>query len=243
MRIVAIDTEFTEKGEVILFQYKFENEEPKYIYKPTKDQVANILRGNHVIGYNMVVDIAKFFGGKEFLELVADYDDLYLMAKVSLYQRWLMSEKDKKGVWSLDSLLEHFKIELRYNKKEMQKAFAKGVKLTQNMIEYALEDVKHLHFLYEQLKSARDNIVYKLDKKMIPVVVDVMRVGIPINREKANEYLVEIEERLEQLGEYFAKLKLNPNSPVQVKEFLKTPDAQELTLRKYIYFFQLHTVD
>jgi len=236
MRIVAIDTEFTEKGEVILFQYRFEGEEPKYIYKPKKEEVAEILKGNHVIGYNMVVDIAKFFTGKEFKDLVGDYDDLYLMAKVKLYRRWLASEINKKGVWSLDAVLKEFGVELKHDKKTMQKVFSKGHLLTKDMLEYALEDVKHLHLLYDNLKDVKNNTVYKLDKAMIPVVVDVMKAGLPINRDKAMQYIIEIEQKLEDLNNIFVKLDLNPNSPIQVKDFLKTPDAQELTLRKYIYF-------
>jgi DNA polymerase-1 len=117
--------------------------------------------------------------------------------------------------------------------------------LTEQQLAYARDDVRHLHALRarltERLQAADLQKVFKLEMRLIPIVVAMEHHGFAVDRDKLEQMRITAAASAEritgQLREKFSQPELNPDSPSQLLEAFRGTGVQlantdEATLTK-----------
>lgn len=228
--IVFFDLEYNKYQDLALFQYlRFgKDKDVQVIERPKREQVLEILKGNHIVGYNLHNDL--YVLGVRDLSIFEDYDDLLLAARLQWF--WLKN-------YSLADVLSFIGVK---KDKEEKKAFqdwfvnwSYGEPIPNNAIEYAKEDVRHLPHLYKALKQTLNSTYYKLvEKPMIEVVLDMQYRGLPVLEDVLEEYIEQTEKELQDmeraLREDSRLNHINLNSPEQLKQALGVDTTKQETL-------------
>lgn len=183
------------------------------------------LENNLIVGHNLKFD-SKFLKHQFGVTLYNVYDTY--IAEIALSGGEFAG---KKGASLKDLVFRYCGIELD---KGEQCGFKYGVDLTQEQVDYALNDLKYLP---EIVKQQRAKIRYlELEKvidtemKAIPAVVWLELSGMPLDlnklaeiKEQLNKKKVEAEKKLNEL---FGNAEVNLNSPRQLLEALHTNGIQ-----------------
>lgn len=164
------------------------------------ETILNAIKDVIWIGHNLAYD----FSVLRFKPCL--WEDTFLLSKIAFYEEESLS-LDK----CLEKVLGYNPYEeANINKKAMQKS--NWINLTDEQLQYAELDVKHLPTLFKQVY--KDSKSYRLDKRTIEVFHS-MKQALPINREKLMERQKENTEKVEALG-----CPINVNSSQQVKKYL-----------------------
>jgi DNA polymerase-1 len=126
-------------------------------------------------------------------------------------------------------------LDIKIDKKKMQKQGFGGLFFTQEQLEYASTDVLYLPKLYKAIlnlepKFFTHNRVYRMDLFVAKMMLDIHRVGLKVNKRKLNERKAELEKRLKEF-----RFDFNPLSPQQVATHLNTPKADKEILQDLAY--------
>ena len=178
--------------------------------------------------------------------------DILQLSQVARAGEW--REKSNSG-WELkrhslkDSLERELGVTLR-EKKKFQRGKAWTGDLTDEHLKYAAGDVAHLKALADELfaliKDRDLTEVWELERRAKPLFIDMCIQGIPLDKQRWDRLLYELEDKLVSLRERADELApphpeektWSWNSPLQAKEAfslvgLKVPDLQRETLSKY----------
>jgi DNA polymerase-1 len=231
-KTLYIDTETTSLyGDVVLLQLYQEDLEKVLIVNTKnipKDIILQYLKTfKHIVGYNLLYDWEVIGATYEDVKEKYFYDDLYLASKIMFY------EQESFGLY--DILNNILKLDIKIDKKKMQKQGFDGIFFTQEQLEYASTDVLYLPRLYKAILNLDKNFfthnrVYRMDLFVSKMMLDIHRVGLKVNRQKLNERKIELESKLKAF-----EFSFNPLSPKQVAKVLNTPKADKEILQDLAY--------
>jgi DNA polymerase-1 len=231
-KTLFIDTETTDLyGDVVLLQLYQEDLQDVLIVN-TKNIPKNIILQylksfKHIVGYNLLYDLEVLGATFDDVKDKYFYDDLYLASKIVYY--------DQESFGLYDILNNVLKLDIKIDKKKMQKQGFGGLFFTQEQLEYASTDVLYLPKLYKAILNLEPNFftnnrVYRMDLFVSKMMLDIHRVGLKVNKRKLYERKTELENRLKEFNFSF-----NPLSPQQVAKVLNTPKADKEVLLDLAY--------
>ncbi|MBX0313253.1 MAG: hypothetical protein JHC31_16070 [Sulfurihydrogenibium sp.] len=231
-KTLFIDTETTSLyGDVVLLQLYQEDLQDVLIVNTKnipKDIILQYLKTfKHIVGYNLLYDWEVLGATYDDVKEKNFYDDLYLAAKIMFY------EQESFGLY--DILNNVLRLDIRIDKKKMQKQGFGGLFFTKEQLEYASTDVLYLPKLYRAIlnidsKFFTHNRVYRMDLFVSKMMLDVHRVGLKVNKQKLYKRKTELENRLKAF-----EFSFNPLSPQQVAKVLNTPKADKEILQDLAY--------
>lgn len=230
---VYFDLEFNAHKNLLVFTFMREGDkEPTVIHNNgaplNKEEVINFLKGKHIIGYSIISDL-QVLGVKD-LSIFSDYDDLFLASLIYFFKDYAIKRK-----LSLYDVLELANVGFvpKRDKDIYQKFFAElGVENTSLFIpnealEYAKDDVRFLPLLEKKLEPALKSAYYKkIEKRMLPVVLDMNQRGLPVDIELVEKELQRTQENLAKMEAHlrttYPQLKtINLKSPQQLIQALQ----------------------
>jgi len=231
-KTLFIDTETTSLyGDVVLLQLYQEDLQDVLIVNTKnipKNTILQYLKSfKHIVGYNLLYDLEVLGATFKDVEDKYFYDDLYLASKIVYY--------DQESFGLYDILNNVLKLDIKIDKKKMQKQGFGGLFFTQEQLEYASTDVLYLPKLYKAILNLEPNFftnnrVYRMDLFVSKMMLDIHRVGLKVNKRKLYERKIELENRLKEFNFSF-----NPLSPQQVAKVLNTPKADKEVLLDLAY--------
>lgn len=164
-KTLYIDTETTSLyGDVVLLQLYQEDLQDVLIVNTKnipKDIILQYLKTfKHIVGYNLLYDWEVLGATYEDVKEKCFYDDLYLASKIMFY--------DQESFGLYDILNNILKLDIKINKKQMQKQGFGGLFFTKEQLEYASTDVLYLPRLYKAILNLEPNFfthnrVYRMD--------------------------------------------------------------------------------
>ena len=117
----------------------------------------------------------------------------------------------------------------------------------ERVLQYASEDTAVLELIYPVLvealsKNPQLNDIFKLEMKVLPVILKATRKGVRIKEEEAAKLARELEAEVAWLEHYVLKPQVpeewvddfKPRSPKAMSEYFNLPDATEDTFREYV---------
>jgi DNA polymerase-1 len=231
-KTLYIDTETTSLyGDVVLLQLYQEDLQDVLIVN-TKNIPKNIILQylktfNHIVGYNLLYDWEVIGATYDDVKERYFYDDLYLASKIMFY--------DQESFGLYDIFNNVLRLDIKIDKKKMQKQGFDGLFFTREQLEYASTDVLYLPKLYKAIlnldnKFFTNNRVYRMDLFVSKMMLDVHRVGLRVNKQKLYERKSEFEAKLKEFDFSF-----NPLSSQQVVRVLGTPKADREVLQDLAY--------
>jgi DNA polymerase-1 len=231
-KTLYIDTETTDLyGDVVLLQLYQEDLQDVLIVNTKnipKNTILQYLKAfKHIVGYNLLYDLEVLGATFDDVKERNFYDDLYLASKIVYY--------DQEGFGLYDILNNVLKLDIKIDKKKMQKQGFGGLFFTQEQLEYASTDVLYLLKLYKAILNLEPNFfthnrVYRMDLFVSKMMLDIHRIGLKVNKRKLYERKSELENRLKEFNFSF-----NPLSPQQVAKVLNTPKADKEVLLDLAY--------
>jgi DNA polymerase-1 len=231
-KTLYVDTETTDLyGDVVLLQLYQEGMDKVLIVNTkgiSKSDILQYLRSfKHVVGYNLQYDWEVLGAVYDDVKDKYFYDDLYLASRIVFY--------DQESFNLYDILNNVLKLDIKIDKKKMQKMGFGGLFFTKEQLEYASTDVIHLPKLYKAILNLEPNFfthnrVYRMDLFVSKMMLDIHRVGLKVNKRKLNERKLELETKLKEFNFSF-----NPLSPQQVAKALGTLKANKETLQDLAY--------
>jgi DNA polymerase-1 len=231
-KTLFIDTETTDLyGDVVLLQLYQEDLDKVLIVNTkniSKNTILQYLKSfKHIVGYNLQYDWEVLGATFEDVKEKYFYDDLYLASKIVYY--------DQESFGLYDILNNVLKLDIKINKKQMQKQGFGGLFFTHEQLEYASTDVLYLPKLYKAILNLEPNFfthnrVYRMDLFVSKMMLDIHRVGLKVNKQKLYERKAELEDRLKEF-----RFSFNPLSPQQVAKYLNTPKADKEVLLDLAY--------
>jgi DNA polymerase I-like protein with 3'-5' exonuclease and polymerase domains len=231
-KTLYVDTETTTLyGNLVLLQLYQENLEHVFIVDVKRiapETVLDYLKSfKHIVGYNLQYDWEVLGASFEDVKEQYFYDDLYLASKVVYY--WL----DSYGLYDvLNSIL---KLDIKIDKKAMQKQGFGGLFISRAQLEYSATDVYYLPKLYDAILHQQPNFfktnrVYRQDLFVSKMMLDIHKVGLKVNRQALAQKKQELTAKLKSFNFPF-----NPLSPQQVAQVLGTEKADKETLLDLVY--------
>ena len=231
-KTLYVDTETTTLyGSLVLLQLYQEGLEHVFIIdvkRSSPETVLDYLKSfNYIVGYNLQYDLEVLGARFEDVKKQYFYDDLYLASKIVYY--WL----ENYGLYDvLNSIL---KLDIKIDKKAMQKQGFGGLFISQAQLEYAASDVYYLPKLYHAILTQHPNFfktnrVYRQDLFVSKMMLDIHRVGLKVNKQALFNKKQELTAKLKSFNFPF-----NPLSPQQVAQVLGTPKADKETLLDLVY--------
>jgi DNA polymerase I len=181
-------------------------------------ELGKVLEAVEVIGHNMKFD-ALWLARKCNVHLVK-------MVDTSSASR-ILSNGDSKIRYRLGEVADRYLgIELR---KDLGRSDWGAPILLAEQIQYAAQDVEHLHALKEkldaELNAAGLKGILRLEMDLLPVVVGMELTGFRVDRKKLEELAAEASEKRDQMAQTVNKLlgrrDLNLNAPAQLLGALK----------------------
>ncbi len=218
---------------------------------PYEDYIRLIQVKNPKKEYAFILDLYKVSYDKKIFDAFKDKKLVFHNAKFDLS---FLSQKIDKRFLDLeieDTMLigKTFEPSKKHSLKEMvknhldiemdksqQKADWSQEKLNKKQLIYAAFDVIYLQKLFEKLKETYNfekNLVYKIEKNFIPVLIKIEQKGIKIDFDKAIEFLDDVRKEYEETENYLIKkYRINPRSPHDVanaliKEGIKLPRTKK----------------
>jgi DNA polymerase I-like protein with 3'-5' exonuclease and polymerase domains len=231
-KTLFIDTETTDLyGDVVLLQLYQEDMQDVLIVNTKNIQKSTILQYlksfRHIVGYNLLYDWEVLGATYDDVKERNFYDDLYLASKIMFH--------DQESFGLYDILNNVLKLDIKIDKKQIQKQGFGGLFFTKEQLEYASTDVLYLPKLYKAIlnldnKFFTNNRVYRMDLFVSKMMLDVHRVGLKVNKQKLYERKAELENRLKSFNFSF-----NPLSSQQVTRVLGTSKADREVLQDLAY--------
>jgi DNA polymerase I - 3'-5' exonuclease and polymerase domains len=231
-KTLFIDTETTDLyGDIVLLQLYQENMNDVLIVNTkniSKNTILQYLKSfKHIVGYNLQYDWEVLGATFEDVKDKYFYDDLYFASKIIYY--------DQESFGLYDILNNVLKLDIKINKKQMQKQGFGGLFFTKDQLEYAATDVLYLPRLYKAIlnldnKFFTHNRVYRMDLFVSKMMLDIHKVGLKVNKQKLYERKSELESKLKSF-----RFSFNPLSPQQVAKVLNTPKADKEVLLDLAY--------
>lgn len=227
MRIIAFDCETTglepEFDRVTLAQYKVNDGPVRLLHNPDPNELHSILdSADIIIGHNLQFD----FSFIDYVPQSVDHwDDTFLLSRVQDF---------KEDKHSLDAVLQR---KLGYDpyegmdKKKLQKSDWSNPNLTKEQLKYATIDVDYLHTLYNFFKPSVLNPVYRFDKKSAVDGMLIGQHGLPVLHD---EVVAELQTQLDLYNAACEELPVNPNSPKQVSQLLRSASTGDRVLAEMI---------
>src|SRR6516225_11848845 len=181
-------------------------------------ELGKVLEAAEIIGHSMKFD-ALWLGRKCNVHLVK-------MIDTSSASR-ILSNGDSKLVNRLGEVADRYLgIELR---KDRGRSDWGAPTLLAEQIQYAAEEVEHLHALKEkldvELNAAGLMGIFRLEMDLLPVVVEMELIGFCVDRKKLEELAAEATRKRDQTAQTVNKLlgrrELNLDAPAQLLEALQ----------------------
>ena len=231
-KTLFVDTETTSLyGNLVLLQLYQADLEHVFIVDvknmPKEKILAYLKSFRHIVGYNLQYDWEVLGATFEDVKEQYFYDDLYLASKIVYY--WL----DSYGLYDvLNSIL---RLDIKIDKKAMQKQGFGGLFISQAQLEYSATDVYYLPKLYDAILQQQKNFfktnrVYRQDLFVSKMMLDIHKVGLKVNKQALAEKKQELNAQLKSFHFPF-----NPLSPQQVAKVLGTDKADKETLLDLVY--------
>lgn len=117
----------------------------------------------------------------------------------------------------------------------------------ERVIQYAGEDTAVLELIHPVLLEALENNpklhdLFKLEMKILPIILEATRKGVLIDEDAASELACELDAEVAWLEEYVLKPQVpedwvddfKPRSPKEMSRYFNLPDATEDTFREYV---------
>lgn len=194
---------------------------------PKENVLAYLKSFKHIVGYNLQYDWEVLGASFEDVKEQYFYDDLYLASKIVYY--WL------EGYGLYDVLNSVLRLDIKIDKKAMQKQGFGGLFISQAQLEYAATDVYYLPKLYDAILQQQKNFfkthrVYRQDLFVSKMMLDIHKVGLKVNKQALMDKKQELNTKLKSFHFPF-----NPLSPQQVAKVLGTDKADRETLLDLVY--------
>lgn len=197
-------------------------------------EIYQLIKSCKTVWHNYSYDAACFCNDLNIKENpFPDFEDTLILSRLTLYPYL--------EFYSLDDCLTYACGYDPYAKQglvksELQKSFISTKTkdkfkepASAQQIAYAATDVFYLPKLYNIVKAACDDFIYKLDKSFIHNALKWQQNGMPVDREALATLKQSVENRLSEIDKILPST-LNINSYLQVRNFLHMDSSDDLAL-------------
>jgi len=188
------------------------------------ESVLELLKDYHLVFHNAAYDLHTINCHTKNFWFPRGVDDTLYLSRLALYDRG-----DKFDFFSCLKYCDLFTEDMEgIDKSANQKADWGGV-LSEQMLIYAAFDALKLRPLFDCVQTARDTESYRLDISNLKYAIEYSRRGIPVNRDTIRKRRLKATQQYEELLEI---LPVNPNSPKQCSQLLKSSSTDVETLAR-----------